>query len=96
MKIQSDLVNEANISEILASTDLILMGCDVLLEKEFLNKTGTRTILEQSKSFNIGSVLVTESRKEITRPDWAKPSSNPLFEWVPLHLIDRIITERSV
>jgi translation initiation factor 2B subunit (eIF-2B alpha/beta/delta family) len=97
LKLQADLIDDENVKEALGHTDLILVGCDALLSGEFLNKVGTRAILEQAKQFNVFSALVTESRKEITRPGWKKElTEQPLFEWVPLDLIDRVVTERQV
>lgn len=94
MQIQADLTDDVRIKEALRDTDLVLMGCDALLPMEFFNKTGTRSILEEAKHFNIPCYLVAESRKEITHSDWKKPKDHPLFEWVALDLIDKIVSER--
>lgn len=75
----------------------ILMGCDALLPTEFLNKKGTLAILEKARELSIASLLVTESRKKIDRSDWkGELKDQPLFEWVPLNLIGRIVTERGI
>lgn len=95
LDIQADLFDEANIKEVLARTNLILMGCDALLPTEFLNKVGTQHILELAGEFNIPSFLVTESRKEVLRTEWKNElTEQALFEWVPLNLIGRIVTEK--
>ena len=94
-KIKARLVNDSEIHEALLQTDLILMGCDALLSMEFLNKIGTRTILEHAKELQLPSFMVTESRKEISLENWNKPVDHPLFEWVSLDLIDRIVSEKS-
>ncbi|MDF1574645.1 MAG: hypothetical protein P1P86_05580 [Bacteroidales bacterium] len=94
MKLRADLIDEANITEAVGQSDLVLMACDALLYNEFLNKTGTRAILEQARILRKRSFLVTESRKKITRPDWQQEwTEQALFEWVPLNLIDGIVTE---
>jgi translation initiation factor 2B subunit (eIF-2B alpha/beta/delta family) len=94
--IRTELVDEGNLEEALDQTDLLLMGCDALLPTEFLNKTGTRAILEQAKQVNKSAYLVCESRKKITNPTWKRGlSDQPLFEWVPLKLILGIVTEKS-
>lgn len=94
--LQAELIDDADIKEALTHSDLILMGCDAILPGEFLNKTGTLAILEMAGQFNIASFLVAESRKAITRSDWKSGlKDHPLFEWVPLNLIDRIVTERG-
>jgi len=96
LKLQAELIDDVNIKEALGHTDIILMGCDALLDTKFLNKRGTRTILRLAKQFNKRSFLVTESRKEVTRSGWERElTDQPLFEWVPLDLIDRIITEKQ-
>jgi translation initiation factor 2B subunit (eIF-2B alpha/beta/delta family) len=72
------------------------MACDALLATEFLNKLGTCSILQEAKKLNKSSVLVTESRKKITRPGWkSELSDQKLFEWVPLDLVDYIISEKE-
>ena len=97
LDIQAELVDDRKLKEVLARTDLILMGCDALLPKEFLNKAGTREILEKAKKLDIPSMLVTESRKEITRSEWKNELTElALFEWVPLDLVDRIVTEKII
>jgi translation initiation factor 2B subunit (eIF-2B alpha/beta/delta family) len=95
MQIQAELTDDSRIKEALGQIDLIVIGCDAILSSKFLNKTGTRTILQQARQYNIHSCLVTESRKEITRPEWQGLSSErSLFEWVPLYLVDRVVTEQ--
>jgi hypothetical protein len=95
MKLQTELIDDANMEEALGHTDLILMGCDALLSTEFLNKIGTRNILEQAKQLNKRCFLVAESRKVIFRSEWKNDlTEQPLFEWVPRNLIDRLITEQ--
>jgi len=96
-QLQAELIEDENIRESLASVDLILVGCDALLADKFLNKVGTRAILEQAKQWNKPSCLVTESRKEITNPDWKnKLTKHPLFEWVPLNLMEWVVTETKL
>lgn len=96
-QLQAKLIEDENIREALASVDLILVGCDALLAHEFLNKVGTRAILQQAKQWNKPSCLVTESRKEITNPSWKnKLTEHPLFEWVPLNLVEQIVTETKL
>lgn len=97
LKFQADLIDDADIKEAMAQADLVLMGCDALLPAEFLNKTGTLVILEMARQLSINSFLVTESRKTITNSAWKRSlKDHPLFEWVPLNLIDRIVTERGI
>ena len=96
LDIEVELLDERKLQETLARTDLILMGCDALMPTEFLNKAGTRKILEKAKKLKIPSMLVTESRKEITRSEWKDELTElALFEWVSLDLVDRIVTERT-
>jgi translation initiation factor 2B subunit (eIF-2B alpha/beta/delta family) len=96
LRLQAELIDDAKVTEALHRSDVVLMGCDALLETEFLNKVGTLAILEQAKQLNKLSFLVAESRKEITRPEWkGELTEQPLFEWVPLHLIDALVSERK-
>ena len=96
-KLRAELIDDQNIAEALPYTDLILVGCDALLPAVFLNKIGTRSILQQATQLHIRSFLVTESRKEITRKEWKKElKEQSLFEWVPLNLIDQLVTERQI
>jgi translation initiation factor 2B subunit (eIF-2B alpha/beta/delta family) len=95
-RIRAELIDDTDILDALVHTDIILMGCDALLPLEFLNKVGTRAILEEAKKLNKQSLLVTESRKKITRSDWKNELSfHALFEWVPLYLVDRIVSEKD-
>jgi len=97
LKIRADLIDDEEIQDAFGRTDLVLMGCDALLETKFLNKTGTRAILQLAKQFIKPSFLVTESRKVITHSEWERGLTyQPLFEWVPLDLVDSIITEKRV
>jgi len=97
LRLQAELIDDVNIEETLGYTDFIVMGCDALLDTKFLNKTGTRNILHLAKQFKKRTFLITESRKEVTRSEWEREMTDQrLFEWVPLDLIDRIITEKRV
>jgi len=97
MQIHSDLVADSVVPEALDRTGLVIMGCDALLPEEFLNKTGTRRILENAKGLNIPCIIVTESRKRITRTAWKRNLKvHPLFEWIPLNLTDLIVFENEV
>lgn len=94
---QAELVQDGSVEDALASADLILMGCDALLATEFLNKTGTHSILRQAKHLNKRTFLLTESRKEITRSEWKQGlTGQALFEWVPLNLLDGVVTEKYI
>jgi hypothetical protein len=96
MKLQAELIDDAKVHEALRRTDMVLVGCDALLETEFLNKVGTLAILRQARQLNKQSFLITESRKEITRQQWkGEITEQPLFEWVPLHLVDTLVSERK-
>jgi len=96
LRLQAELIDDAKVTEALHRSDVVLMGCDALLETEFLNKVGTLAILEQAKQLTKLSFLVAESRKKITRPEWKDElTAHPLFEWVPLHLIDAVVSERK-
>jgi len=95
LKIKAELIDDARVSEALQQSDMVLMGCDALLPDEFLNKLGTRSILENARKFQRKSLLVAESRKKITRPEWKNEvSDQSLFEWVPLQLIDDAVSEK--
>jgi translation initiation factor 2B subunit (eIF-2B alpha/beta/delta family) len=88
------LIEDSEVSGALSQTDLVLMGCDALLDDEFLNKTGTRAILKEAGAYQIPRLLITESRKQITRPGWKEGlPENPLFEWVSRQLIDVVLGE---
>lgn len=96
MKLRSQLIKDKDANDALKHTDLVLMGCDALLQTEFLNKTGTASILRQAKELNIPSFLVAESRKKISSPSWKErlPDHN-LFEWVPLSFVQAIVSEKN-
>lgn len=95
-RIDAHLIADNDIKDALTQTELILMGCDALLPGKFLNKTGTRNILEQAKKSNKQTILITESRKEIKRPGWEQElTEQPLFEWVPLKLITKTVSEAN-
>ena len=95
LRIKADLVVDGQIQGALALADHVLMGCDALLGKEFLNKLGTRSILEEARQQKKSTFLLAESRKEIVRPEWKNEIRKlSLFEWVPLELIDTIVTEK--
>lgn len=95
MGIGAELIEDAHVGELIHKSGLVLLGCDALLPDEFLNKTGSKNMLEMARTAEIPSVVVTESRKRIARPGWkTEQTTHPLFEWVPLELVDRIVTER--
>ena len=94
MGLRSRLVHEDKLKDVLYQTDLVLIGCDTLLGKEFLNKSGTSSILEQAKQFNLPSFLLAETRKKINSPSWKNEmTGHKLFEWVPLNLVSALLTE---
>ena len=97
IKIAADLIGDAGVPEALGRTGLVVVGCDALLATEFLNKTGTRRILEHAKELNIPCIIVAESRKKITRAAWKRNLKvGPLFEWIPLSLANLIVFENGV
>ena len=94
LKLEARLIEDTAVRGALPQTGLVLMGCDALLEDEFLNKSGTRDILQAARECHTPCLLILESRKRITRPEWKTGlPDNPLFEWVSLELIDRVIDE---
>jgi len=96
LKIKAELIEDTDIQEALRKSDIILMGCDALLPAEFLNKIGSRSILEEAKKLSRQTILVTETRKKVNRPEWKNElPEQALFEWVPLSLIDRIVSEKE-
>jgi translation initiation factor 2B subunit (eIF-2B alpha/beta/delta family) len=96
LKLQAELIDDAKVNEALLHSDVVMVGCDALLASEFLNKIGTLAILEQARLHNKQTFLITESRKKITRPEWKDQlTAHPLFEWVPLQLIDSLVSERK-
>lgn len=94
MQLRSELIADEDVKNALRNTDLVLVGCDALLNTEFLNKAGTGMILHQANTLDIPSFLITESRKRINSSSWKKrlPDLN-LFEWVPQGMVKAIVTE---
>lgn len=96
MHMQAELIDDSLLLRALERADLVIMGCDTLLATDFLNKSGTRAILEMAGELEIPSYLISESRKVISAPDWKEHlPEKSLFEWVDLDLVDRIITEQA-
>jgi len=92
--IAAELIRDEQTDEAMKMTGLVVMGCDALMPEEFLNKVGTRSILERARERKIRAVLVTESRKKITRPEWkSEVNPGPLFGWIPLDLVGKVLTE---
>lgn len=92
--LEAQLVDDEEIETALQRTDAVLLGCDALLPGEFLNKTGSRSILEKAGEHKIPCFLITESRKIINRSGWkAQLPTRKLFEWVPLGLVDHVVSE---
>lgn len=94
LKLQAELIGDEEVKHVLEHTDVVLMGCDALLNSEFLNKAGTGSILRQAKKLDIPSFLIAESRKRISSPGWkTELAGQSLFQWTPLNLVRAIITE---
>jgi translation initiation factor eIF-2B subunit alpha len=94
--VKATLIPDEQVEEVLSRVDQVLMGCDALLPGEFMNKKGTRAILEKAQKIGIPRYVVAESRKRIGRPGWkAALPPHPLFEWVPLDLLDAVVTEEA-
>jgi translation initiation factor 2B subunit (eIF-2B alpha/beta/delta family) len=92
--IEVELVMDELVGEALPRCDVVLLGCDALTPKEFLNKAGSRYILEKARETGIASAVLAESRKTITRADWESGlPSLPLFEWITLDLVDTVVSE---
>ena len=97
LDIKAELINDEEVGRIMPGVDLVLMGCDTLLKDQFLNKTGTVKIAEKAQELGVPFVLVTESRKIIRSEDWKmRLHENPLFEWIPLHMVTETITEKQL
>ncbi|HDR67797.1 MAG TPA: hypothetical protein ENN61_01975 [Bacteroidaceae bacterium] len=91
------LIDDEDAVDVFHETDLVLMGCDTLLKEEFLNKKGTMHIAKLARKYKKPFVLLTESRKQIVVDNWKEQlNKNPFFEWVPLHLVTGVITEKDL
>jgi len=94
--IKVSLTDDEKVSEIIHKTDIVVVGCDAMLDDKFLNKVGTLRIAQLSEEHRKPFMIITESRKKIENQNWKKQvKRNPLFEWVPLYYAKDVITEKA-
>lgn len=96
--VDAELIPDSNISSNVEKSDLILLGCDVILKNgSIINKTGSRSAAIVAKYFN-KPVVVVSSRTKIIRSNkhsinGRDNSEKELFETVEKSLITKIITD---
>ncbi|MBN2697851.1 MAG: hypothetical protein JXR52_03440 [Bacteroidales bacterium] len=96
MGIESVLVHDEDVEQVLYKTDGVLVGCDTLLEDRFLNKKGTGRIAELALKYKIPFLVLTESRKRPAAGTGAnRIKEHPLFEWTSLDLVSALVTEQQ-
>jgi translation initiation factor 2B subunit (eIF-2B alpha/beta/delta family) len=92
LSLDVQLVDTNPSPEILAAVDYFVTGADLILEDEFINKTGTKAIAEKIKSLNKFYIVLADPRKLLA----IRPSSLPMaFEYVPNNLVTRFITGQN-
>lgn len=106
------LTYDAALPAMVGKAGLVLVGADAITAQAFVNKTGTRTLLEQAQrastptrllasrdklwpaALETGPSLAPEGSLDLDLPE-AVETRAPLFERVPLELVDRIVTEEG-
>lgn len=98
MKINTELIYDNTISKHIEKSDLILLGCDMILKNDnIINKTGSRDAAIIAKHFKKPVIIVSSKLKRIrnwnTLIKGRNESEKFLFEKVENKLISLIITE---
>lgn len=96
--VDSELKMDSALSGILEKSDLLLLGCDIILKNgSIVNKTGSRNAAIIAKHFNKPVVVVSSKSKRILNNNYLIRGRNPeekyLFEKVEKKLITQIITD---
>jgi translation initiation factor eIF-2B subunit alpha len=96
--IKSETLMDSKLSEILEKSDLLLIGCDIILKNgSIVNKTGSRNAAIIAKHFNKPVVVVSANSKRVRNNYFIIKGRNPaekfLFEKVEKELITLIITD---
>lgn len=96
--ITSEVVMDSALSSSLEKSDLLLMGCDIILKNgSIVNKTGSRNAAIIAKHFRKPVVVVSARAKRINKNKYKISSSKPdakfLFERVEKELITHLITD---
>lgn len=103
------LTYDMHLPALVPEADLLLVGADAITQDTFVNKTGTRLLLEQARQAGTPILLLAASDKlwppqlgvssiqpqadlGVDVPDSVEVIA-PLFERVPLALVDEIMTE---
>jgi translation initiation factor 2B subunit (eIF-2B alpha/beta/delta family) len=105
------LNSDANLLARAGEADLVLVGADAITPEVFVNKTGTRPLLAQARRAGTPTQLLAGTDKlwpaqlgpppvdeqADGTPDVPDPIDveAPLFERVPLALVDRVVTEEG-
>lgn len=100
------LTRDHAVSFLLDETDVVIVGADAVFEESFINKTGTFALLLAAKYLNKPTFLITHSSKIISKElqKFIKLKveesvtdgviiKDPIFEEVPLDLVDYLLTE---
>lgn len=106
-----ELTFDAHLLATVDQADLVLVGADAIAAEAFVNKTGTRVLLEQAEGH--AARLVLAARDKLWPSSLPPPPSSqapweleadvpdtvqrrvPLFERIPIELADRIVTDQG-
>jgi translation initiation factor 2B subunit (eIF-2B alpha/beta/delta family) len=96
--VDSELKMDSALSGLLEESDLLLMGCDIILKNgSIVNKTGSRNAAIIAKHFNKPVVVISAKSKRVQNNYFKIKGRNPeekyLFEKVEKELITHIITD---
>lgn len=105
------LTTDADLFSRVDEADVVLVGADAITAEAFVNKTGTRVLLDQARSAGVETRVLASSDKlwpaALPAPrtgegaHWRPEVPDdvrveaPLFERVPLRLADRLVTEEG-
>lgn len=70
--------------------DLVLVGCDCIMEKEVVNKIGTRALAHAAKESSACRILCCSDRSKLWH-DVFPPPLEPIFELIDIALIDELV-----
>ena len=88
------LVDDNAIAQVLPDIDYVIMGSEIIMHKEFVNKVGTHTVIAAAKYYKRLIFVVSDSRKLLNKKHFpknvvktlignAKESNNELWRKAP-------------
>ena len=90
-----EVIEDYSVQIRMEEVDVVLLGCDLLGKKYFINKCGSGTLFKQAEKLNKPVLVVTDLQRYV-KEDIPENRIDPVFEKIPFSNHLKIICEKGV